>query len=608
MNGMSGNNVFASCFDADLSEEEKKSFWRKVVDPDEIAKILAMPIIHTGMLFRGKGEVEKLLTFTMKPGLLYYGNGKEIQGIVKLTFQKIETFQTQSVNAERIYGIKMFSGPSQTKLFSVKRDEILEWYKILGKYLINRDFFSRYELKEILGEGGFSQVYKIIEKKTGKLYAGKVIKHKMIFSDRRGVLLMKQEIDIMRQVDHPNVVKLIEVQEVHNAVIIVMEYVEGQELKKSNLQLSWRDILQIMKSLISVVAHLEKLGIVHRDLKPSNVMLAKAQNERIGPNTTKVFDFGLSAYLSEKLILTKCGTPGYIAPEVLQQTSKDRVVVLPSIDVYSLGIMFYEMVYKCNPFKDTARADSKKVVRKNASGAIDFNKATAYKNEMTPGVLKVMQDMTTIKELERPLASQLLEYEIFKETAGQNVKRTDYTTTIEENVIIRLSKEQYKFKTNKSRFRKDEDANDRFNRFRPSPLKMDALTLSIPEVQPINSPTALELLSPVGDAKRKLKYQAREELKQMSGKVSLEELDTRFKAPKRSDSPPIHDELAALELEQTSQKNRTQSSLTKLPANPPTEANRSKSVFVDHKEASQKGFLVLHECALDSSRHLNGAK
>lgn len=241
----------------------------------------------------------------------------------------------------------------------------MEWYKHLSRMLVNRDFFSKYEVRELLGEGAFSQVYKIIDKKSQLTYAAKVVKHKVIVSDRRGVLLMKQEIDIMRQLNHANIVKLIEVQEVHNAVILVLELVPGCELKKILMTLTFQDVTNITKAVVNVTAYLESLNIVHRDLKPSNIMIS-AMPGKISTSSVKVIDFGLAAFLSEKLLLVKCGTPGYIAPEILNTHSKDRIIVRQNIDVYSVGIILYEMIYKQNPFKDIANNESRLVVRKNA--------------------------------------------------------------------------------------------------------------------------------------------------------------------------------------------------------------------------------------------------
>lgn len=571
-NSVNTSQAFCSCFDSDLSEEERKSVWRSLSNKAEIEKVMSLKTIHSGVLCKGHLDDNKPMMFTLKPGVLYYGNESEIYGIMKLGFQKIETYQSSSAAGGRIYGIKIFNGQAITKLFTTNRTAILQWYGYLGKFLINRNFFSKYEIQEVLGEGGFSQVYKVKDKHSKAIYAAKVVKHKMIHSDKRGVVLMKQEIEIMRHVDHPNIVKLLEVQEIHNAVILIMEYVPGQELKRVMNFLMWKDVMHIMKSLLSVTAYLESLGIIHRDLKPSNVMIVGASRDKVdplSPSSTKVFDFGLAAFLSEKLILTKCGTPGYIAPEILHQNTKDKAVVHQNVDVFSLGIMFYEMVYRCHPFKDSASQDSKKVVKRNAAGIIDFNKPSPFKNEVNSTLLRLMKDMAAPTETRRPLASVLLKHELFGFVATSSVRsvsgsrKSDYTKILEEQVEEdRLS--SYKFKTNGSRFMSKSSTSDavatpsnsklppnehsHMDRFRPAPLIMIP-ALAMPAIENIDNQPVNEVESPdirraeMSPLNNRKKYQRKEqEDDEQQLNLPQEELDQRFKQSrnrKLTDDSPL---------------------------------------------------------------------
>lgn len=535
--------IFLSCFDKESSEEERGSFWKKVIDPMEIREIENKKTIMQGFLNRNKIEAGKEVFFVLKQGLLFYRPNKEsteIQGISKLTFQKIEIFQSTS-ESEKVYGIRLFAGMTQTKLYSPCKDTIIEWYSKLSPMLINRDFFAKYDLQELLGEGAFSQVYRVVQKKTGDVFAAKVIKHKMIFSDKRGVLLMKQEIEIMRQLDHPNIINLIEVHEVNNAVILILEHVQGSELKKVNMQLSFSEVMTILKSLINAVAYLEGLGIVHRDLKPSNIMICRqTPTDPLDKNSTKILDFGLAAFLSEKLILTKCGTPGYIAPEILNQSSKDKIVVNPNVDVYSLGIILYEMIYKCNPFKESAgRNDSKKVVRKNAHSMIDFSKPTLYKHELDIRVIDLIQAMAQRDDRERPLASTLTQHQIVLK--GSTLWKTpDYHPQIDENVVNRLLGSSYSFKVNMSKFSQDslKEAKKKWEKNKATPLMIDLEGLESPRSLKSEglSPEAKTILSPINN---RFKYKAN---RSQSGKSSKDgsaaSLEKRFKkGMKRSDSP-----------------------------------------------------------------------
>lgn len=615
-NGMSSNEGFVSCFDKE-GEEDRGTFWKKVLDEEEIQKIEEMPVLYSGMLFRSRTEIERQYYFELKPGLLLYraeSKGSTIVGVTKLSFQRLDTFQT----VDKLYGFRIFTNTSQTRLTSTVRDEILGWYRKLSPMLVNRDFFSRYELKEILGEGAFSQVYKVVEKKTNLVYAAKVVKHKMIASDRRGVLLMKQEIDIMRQLDHPNIVKLIEVQEVHNAVILVMEHVEGCELKKMMMTLSFNDVGNIVRAMTSACAYLESVNIVHRDLKPSNIMIIGTEG-KISKNNVKIIDFGLATFVCDKLLLTKCGTPGYIAPEILNAHSRERLTVRHNLDVYSIGIIFYEMVFKMNPFKEGLKNESRKVVRKNAANCVDMDKISIYKNEFDDKWNELMRVMIFKGEFDRPTPTKLLQYEAIQ--TGRT-PRSDYTAAaIEEGKIAcHMAEQKYTFKVNPTRFTLIKKP--RMDAYRPRELDTivsdGRLAIISYENLRDNSPESLAVLSPINN--RREQYRRRDTTENKSD-VSIEHkittrpegeinspLDQRFKGRLRDQSPFLktyekaHDPTRSTEF--TSNFGQLVSnksvSVDKLPhSNNPTRKSNNystkKQTLMD-SESSYRGMLVLHQC------------
>ena len=604
--------AFVSCFDKDAGEDDRGSFWKKIADPKEISEIESRPTLLEGVLNRNRLDKDRESYFVLKQGVLFYRSDqskKEIDGIAKLNFQKIEVFQSTS-GTDKIYGIRLYSGNIQTKLLSVSREVVLEWYKKLGPMLINRDFFSKYELKDLLGEGAFSQVYKVVEKKTGQNFAAKVIKHKMIYSDKRGVLLMKQEIEIMRQLDHPNVIKLLEVHEVNNAIIMILEYANGSELKKLNITLSFQDVMIILKSLISVCSYLEGLGIIHRDLKPSNIMIANGDGSlKVTKHSTKIIDFGLAAYLSEKLILTKCGTPGYIAPEILNQSSRDKILVSQNVDVYSIGIIFYEMVFKCNPFKESVgKNDSKKVVRKNANNIIDFDKPTVYKQYLEARIIDLMKAMSSRDDKDRPYASALIGHPIVAK--GSTLWRTsDYHPQLEENAVNHLSNNAYAFKVNPSIFsppssKKFSGSLSRLQR--PPLLDLDAIGSGEIYLMEDISPEARGLMSPLNNrSKYKRRDFTQDEIEDMSPSRrrsdklgSAFSLDKRFRGTygKEQESPLLQPvDLDGSQVAHNTSRGSFRSSSVGKPR-PKTHLSSTKKNTAYETETSYKGLFVLQKC------------
>lgn len=599
--------AFVSCFDKELNEDDRASFWKKIMDPKEITELENRATVMQGVLHRNRLASDRECFFTLKKGVLYYKtdvSSNEIEGIAKLNFQKIEVFQSSSGAVEKVYGIRLYTGNIQTKLLSLNRDTILEWYRRMGPMLINRDFFSKYELKDLLGEGAFSQVYKVVERKTGATFAAKVIKHKMIYSDKRGVLLMKQEIEIMRQLDHPNIIKLVEVHEVNNAIIVILEYAEGCELKKINMNLTFQDVMVVLKSLVSVASYLEQLGIVHRDLKPSNIMVINTGPSKITKNSTKIIDFGLAAFLSEKLILTKCGTPGYIAPEILNQSSRDKIVVSQNVDVYSIGIIFYEMIYKCNPFKEAVgKNDSKKVVRKNANNILSFDKPTIYKQYLDSRVLDLIKMMTSRDDKDRPFASSLLSHPIV--VKGPNFwKTSDYHPEIEENAASHLVFNPYTFKVNASilPLAKKPSKNER-----PKQLMIDLDIIGTAEIYILEdfSPNAAGIMSPLDNRSKYKQHDfTHEEFDERSPGpdrwrtdrlASAVSLDKRFRGGRSREKDSLLIKTAEDEGEQNNFRMSFRSNSVGVPP-PKSHLSSTKKNTAYETDVSHRGLFVLQKC------------
>src|SRR4051812_39030203 len=133
---------------------------------------------------------------------------------------------------------------------------------------------------------------------------------------------MLNEIDLMRTLDHDNVIKLYEVHETEKSLYLVMELVQGKSLQDIIVKESFRkdysskQIMEMIRSIVDALAYMSLKGIMHRDLKPDNILIDKK-------GKPKIVDFGLATYINEQeYIFKKCGTPGYIAPEVFKYDSK----------------------------------------------------------------------------------------------------------------------------------------------------------------------------------------------------------------------------------------------------------------------------------------------
>ncbi|PNX89368.1 CBL-interacting protein kinase 2-like protein, partial [Trifolium pratense] len=176
---------------------------------------------------------------------------------------------------------------------------------------------QRYELGRLLGQGTFAKVYHARNLVTGMNVAIKVVDKEKVLKVGM-VEQIKREISVMRLVRHPNVVELYEVMATKTKIFIVMEYAKGGELfnKIAKGKLKVDVARRYFQQLISAVDFCHSRGVYHRDLKPENLLLDENDN-------LKVSDFGLSTFSESKsqdgLLHTTCGTPAYVAPEVINR-------------------------------------------------------------------------------------------------------------------------------------------------------------------------------------------------------------------------------------------------------------------------------------------------
>ncbi|XP_051133640.1 CBL-interacting serine/threonine-protein kinase 12-like [Andrographis paniculata] len=205
---------------------------------------------------------------------------------------------------------------------------------------------GRYEIGKLLGHGTFAKVYHARNVRTGESVAIKVIDKEKVL--KIGLTAhIKREISVLRRVRHPNIVQLIEVMATKSRIFFVMEYVKGGELfnKVAKGRLKEEVARKYFQQLISAVAFCHARGVYHRDLKPENILLDDDGN-------LKVSDFGLSA-ISEQikqdgLFHTLCGTPAYVAPEVLARKGYDAA----KVDIWSCGVILFVLMAGYLPFHD----------------------------------------------------------------------------------------------------------------------------------------------------------------------------------------------------------------------------------------------------------------
>ncbi|XP_015185945.1 PREDICTED: phosphorylase b kinase gamma catalytic chain, skeletal muscle/heart isoform isoform X2 [Polistes dominula] len=213
-----------------------------------------------------------------------------------------------------------------------------------------KGFYAKYEPKEILGRGISSTVRRCIEKETGKEYAAKIID---ISNESPEGHTMKdatlQEVQILRRVaGHPFIIELHDVFESSTFIFLIFELCKNGELfdyLTSVVTLSEKKTRYIMRQVFEGVLHVHNQSIVHRDLKPENILLDDNLN-------VKITDFGFARMLKPGDILSDlCGTPGYLAPEVLKCNMFENAEGYSfEVDVWACGVIMFTLLVGCPPF------------------------------------------------------------------------------------------------------------------------------------------------------------------------------------------------------------------------------------------------------------------
>nr|XP_045758961.1 myosin light chain kinase, smooth muscle isoform X1 [Mirounga angustirostris] len=198
-----------------------------------------------------------------------------------------------------------------------------------------------YDIEERLGSGKFGQVFRLVEKKTRKIWAGKFFK---AYSAKEKENI-RQEISIMNCLHHPKLVQCVDAFEEKANIVMVLEIVSGGELFEriidEDFELTERECIQYMRQISEGVEYIHKQGIVHLDLKPENIMCVNKTGTRI-----KLIDFGLARKLENAGSLKVLfGTPEFVAPEVINYEP-----IGYATDMWSIGVICYILVSGLSPF------------------------------------------------------------------------------------------------------------------------------------------------------------------------------------------------------------------------------------------------------------------
>lgn len=273
------------------------------------------------------------------------------------------------------------------------------------------DIAAIYRFEQKLGEGSFAIVRRGVLLKSGRksVHGGpipdtiaiKTIEKKNV--PEKDLPLLKDEVDIMYRINHPNCVAMYEMFDNDQQLHLILEELSGGELFDHVVNKGYfneQEASDVIKQITSAIGYLHQQGVVHRDLKPENVLYASGADDA----EIKVTDFGLAKYLDENSrdefnMKTACGTPGYVAPEVLSGKAYGK-----EVDLWSTGVILYILLCGFPPFY----SENQVLLFKQIKTA-DYQFASPYWDDISKEAKDVVSGLLVVDPTKRLTSEELME-------------------------------------------------------------------------------------------------------------------------------------------------------------------------------------------------------
>ncbi|KAG5190434.1 kinase domain protein [Tribonema minus] len=293
----------------------------------------------------------------------------------------------------------------------LKKVEVIEHRR---RTALGEELVTRYVKGRLLGKGGFAKVYLVTTEDTHQHYAMKVVPRSLL-TKRRAKDKLRTEIKIHRSIAHPRVVRFHAYFEDADNVYILLELCTNgtlSELMRRRRRFDAAEARKYMLQMLEAVHYCHRHGIIHRDLKLGNLFLDGAWDIKMG-------DFGLAAKVTgdDARRKTICGTPNYIAPEILEGSGTGHSY---QVDVWSMGVVLYTMLVGRPPFESR---DVKSTYRRILQNVYAFPEGTAV-SEDAKGLVRCM--LQTAPD-QRPTLEEILNHPFLRDGGAARSFNTTYT-------------------------------------------------------------------------------------------------------------------------------------------------------------------------------------
>jgi len=291
---------------------------------------------------------------------------------------------------------------------------------------------SKYKIIEKIGTGSFSTIYVAKNLRTGEKVAIKCVPTNKLKSSCKKLLL--SEIELLQSLNHQHIIKCIDHYVSDTFIFIVLEYCMYGDLSYylDVHILSENEVQKLFCQLISAVQYLQNKKVMHRDIKPSNILLSEDY-------VLKLSDFGLAKQYqdSSELASTICGSPLYMAPELLHQKKYST-----TCDVWSLGIVLYEMLFQKVPFEANTFQELKTNIQKSIRLDSNMNHISAPCRDLLFRILtqKEEERITWVELFRHPWICQTITENVNYNSNNSNNSNTQQSKPCKQSNPISISK------------------------------------------------------------------------------------------------------------------------------------------------------------------------
>ncbi|XP_053921404.1 serine/threonine-protein kinase DCLK2 isoform X1 [Cuculus canorus] len=289
---------------------------------------------------------------------------------------------------------------------------------------------EKYKVGKVIGDGNFAVVKECVERSTGKEFALKIIDKAKCCGKEH---LIENEVSILRRVKHPNIIMLIEEMDTPTELYLVMELVKGGDLFDaitSSTKYTERDGSAMVYNLASALKYLHGLSIVHRDIKPENLLVCEYPD---GTKSLKLGDFGLATVV-EGPLYTVCGTPTYVAPEIIAETGYGL-----KVDIWAAGVITYILLCGFPPFRSENNLQED-LFDQILVGKLEF--PSPYWDNITDSAKELISLMLHVNAEARYTAAQILSHPWVSDDASQeNNMQAEVTGKLKQHFNNTLPKQ-----------------------------------------------------------------------------------------------------------------------------------------------------------------------